>query len=61
MRGFRIVGNAIEVDLGDRKRKISFRDVVERDAALVWAVEQFRRRSVPQEAPGGERDSGEGQ
>ena len=61
MREFRIVGNAIEVDLGDHKRKISFRDVVDRDAALNWAVEQFRKRSVPQEAPGGERDSGEGQ
>ena len=61
MRGFRIAGNAIEVDLGERRRKISFRDVVDREAAMAWAVEQFRKRSVPQEAPGGERDSGESQ
>ncbi|MDQ6800092.1 MAG: hypothetical protein M3041_04565 [Acidobacteriota bacterium] len=61
MRGFRVDGNAIEVDLGERKRKISLRDVVDRDAAMAWAVEQFRKRSVPQQAPGGEGDSGQGQ
>jgi hypothetical protein len=59
MRGFRIDGHAIEVDLGDRKRKISLRDVVDREAALAWTEEQFRKRLVPQEAPRRERDSGE--
>jgi len=61
MRGFRVAGNAIEVDLGNRKRKINLRDVVDRDAALQWAAEQFLKRSVPQQAPAGERDTGEGQ
>jgi hypothetical protein len=44
-------------------KKLSFRDVVDRDAAMKWTVEQFRRRgiseSVTQQAPRGERDPSE--
>ena len=61
VRGYRVAGNAIEIDLGDRKRKINLRDAVDREAALTWAKQQFEKRLVPQQAPGGERDSGESQ
>jgi hypothetical protein len=61
MRAFRVVPNGIEVDAGGERRKINLRDVIDRDAALAWSVEQFARRSVPQETPGREGDAGQRQ
>ena len=39
LRGFRVEGNAINLDLVDGKRKINLRDVVDGDAAIAWSVE----------------------
>ena len=46
VRGFRVTGNAIEVDVNGKQKKIKLRDVVDRDAAVAWSVDQFKRRGI---------------
>jgi len=47
VRDVHIVGNKVEIDLtGGGKRTINLRDVVDRETALRWTEEQFRRRLV---------------
>lgn len=51
IRAFRIAGSAIECELArGGSRRFSLRRVTERDAALAWSAEQFRRRGTPESA-----------
>ena len=43
IRSFRIAGDAIEIE---GAKKISFRDVVNREEAMQWTLEQFKRRGI---------------
>ena len=36
----------IEVDVNGKQKKIKLRDVVDRDAAVAWSVDQFKRRGI---------------
>ena len=61
IRSFSVRGTTIVLD---GVRNLSVRDVVDRDAAVQWTVEQLRRRGVVDSAadqtPRGIRDAGEG-
>jgi len=47
VHAFRRVGNGIEMELKNGgKRKLSLRDAVDRESALAWSAEQFRRRGI---------------
>lgn len=43
IRSFGVQGNAI---VFEGARKLSFRDVLNRDEAMQWTVEQLRRRGI---------------
>ncbi|HUJ12365.1 MAG TPA: hypothetical protein VL284_01135 [Thermoanaerobaculia bacterium] len=45
IRGFRATSDAIELE---GARNISLRGIVDREAAVQWSVEQFRKRGVPE-------------
>lgn len=48
VQSYRVAGDVIE--LADAK-KLRFRDVMNRDEAMQWLVEQLRRRGIPESVP----------